>query len=181
MKDNFKYKIGVDLREKPHDKKLFKKGILILEKEALNTKKSIEKVKILSKIGVLYRILGELDKSQQRLDEASILIKELGNKKLWIINNIRIAQTLQFKNKNQQAELLYQKLVKEIEDGSQNHELLSFIYQHRGKNYFEQGKLKAALREVEKALEKRKQDNNVELIASSEYARKIIKNKISKK
>ncbi|MGB0930260.1 MAG: hypothetical protein ACPGVB_05770 [Chitinophagales bacterium] len=71
--DNFKYKIGKDLREIPENLEEFKKGISIIEKEVEAIQDRKVKAQKLSKLGVLYRIIGELNTSQNKLLEASKL------------------------------------------------------------------------------------------------------------
>ncbi|MGB0929806.1 MAG: hypothetical protein ACPGVB_03465, partial [Chitinophagales bacterium] len=154
--ENFRYRIGEDLREVPENLEEFKKGISILENEVETIQERKVKAQKLSKLGVLYRIIGNLNISQNRLLEASKLIDTSNEKNLFIVNEIRIAQTLQFQNKNDEADKKLNLLQNKILQENIGIHLLDFIYQHRGKNLYEKGDLKTALTFIKKALEIRK-------------------------
>lgn len=174
MKD-FEIIIGADLREKPVNESLFKQGIINLESSISDIQNSAEKAKTLSKIGVLYRISGALEKSMDRLNEAKTILKSLVNKDLSIRNQIRIAQTLQFQGHYTEADNLYEELIPAIKADSSILELLDFAYQHKAKNLFEMGQFDKALQSVQIAIELRKKKGNKELIKSSRFAYERIK------
>ena len=169
------YTIGDNLREVPDDWKAFEKGILFLEKKLADADTKLEKVQYLSKLGVLNRIIGNLEKSLQQLTEAQSIIRNLDNEKLYILNEIRLATTLQFQGKFEAAEEIHTALEHQIHTNDSHHDLLDFIYQHKGKNYYEWGKLELALAEFEKALSIRKIKGNEGLIHSTEIAIQKIK------
>ncbi len=164
------YTIGDNLREIPDDREEFEKGIIFLEQKLADANTNLEKAKHLSKLGVLNRIIGNLDKSFQQLTDAQLIIRDLDNEKLYLVNEIRLATTLQFQGEFEVAEKIHSTLEQQIHANDRHHDLLDFIYQHKGKNYFEWGKLDLALVEFEKALSIRKIKGDETLIHSTEIA-----------
>ncbi len=171
---NLNYYFEETLREIPEDLVAFKKGIVLLEKELNQTTDRLEMAIRLSKLGVLQRIIGALAPALANLTKADDIYASLGNTRRRKINKIRLAQTLQFSGFFEKATNIYQELEKDINDQETDVDLLDFIYQHKGKNFFEQGLLDKALVEIEKALSLRKEKGNASLIASSEYARTVM-------
>ena len=98
---------------------------------------------------------------------------------LFIANEIRIAQTLQFQGNFEAAEKIYIKLENQAAKQPDKQLIIDFIHQHKGKNYFEWGKLDKALSEIHKALVIRQKKGNPSLIASSKLAIEVIKYKLS--
>jgi len=172
---NMKYTIGDDLREVPDDWEAFKKGIIFLEKKLADVGTNLEKAQHLSKLGVLNRIVGYLDISLRQLTDAQLIIRDLGHEKLHIVNEIRLATTLQFQGEFETAEQIHTTLEHQINTNDRHHDLLDFIHQHKGKNYYEWGKLRLALAEFEKALSCRKIKADETLIHSTEMAIQNIK------
>ncbi len=164
------YTIGNNLREVPDDWEEFEKGIISLEKKLANANTNLEKAKYLSKLGTLNRIIGNLEISFTQLTDAQLIIRNLDNEKLYVVNEIRLATTLQFQGEFETAEKIHATLEHQIHSNDRHHDLLDFIHQHKGKNYYEWGKLALALTEFEKALSIRKIKGDEALIHSTEMA-----------
>ncbi len=169
------YTIGDNLREVPDDPKEFEKGIIFLAQKLANATTNLEKAQYLSKLGTFNRIVGNLEISLQQHTDAQLIIRNLDNEKLYIVNEIRLATTLQFQGEFEAAEEIHTTLEHQIHTNDKHHDLLDFIHQHKGKNYFEWGKLGLALVEFEKALSIRKIKGDNALIHSTEIAIKKIK------
>ena len=164
------YTINDKLREVPDNWEEFEKNIIFWEKKLADADTNLEKAQYLSKLGTLNRIVGRLEKSFKQLTDAQLIIHDLDNEKLYIVNEIRLATTLQFQGKFEIAEQIHTTLEQQINTNNGHHDLLDFIYQHKGKNYYEWGKLSLALAEFEKALSIRKIKGNEALIHSSKIA-----------
>ena len=96
-----------------------------------------------------------------------------------MVNRIRIAQTLQFQGEYKKAEKIHFDLEECIKSHPEYSFILDFIYQHKGKNYYEQNHLQKALNAIEAALQIRLQKKKPDLIESSRFAIEIIKEKMS--
>jgi len=164
------YTIGDNLREVPDDWEEFEKGIISLEQKLADANTNLEKAKHLSKLGALNRIVGNLAVSFKQLTDAQSIIRDLNSEKLYIVNEIRLATTLQFQGRFEAAEEIHTTLEQQINTNNEHRDLLDFIHQHKGKNYYEWGKLDLALTEFEKALSIRKIKGNEALIHSTEKA-----------
>jgi len=180
---NMKYSIGNDLKEHPEDTVAFQKGIEYLKQKLQAAAEVIQQARLLSKIGVNQRIAGHLEESYQHLNAAKTILQNSDHKILYVVNEIRIAQTLQFLKQYAKAHNYYQ----QIETFVSRHpkhpkhpkhpscsDLLHYVYQHKGKTYFDQGRYLLAQENIEKALTLRKELGNDELIQSSTFALSII-------
>ncbi len=129
-------------------------------------------------MGVYCRIAGELEASGKYLNEAKLNFKGKEKTKFFYINEIRLAQTLQFQKRNEAADLMHNKIIFEIKN--QFEDLMDFVFQHKGKNFFEWGKFSEAKAAIEKALELRIIKGDEALIRSSQKALEVINFKIIK-
>ncbi len=172
---NINYTIGNDLREVPEDIDEFKKAIAFMEEKLVLAETNKEKAWLLSKLGVLNRIIGRVEISKIQLIDAQHIIQDLNEERMQIINDIRIGQTLQYTGKFEQAEQMYISLEEDMKTGKHT-DLLDFIYQHKGKNYYEWGRLQEAVSAFEKALMMREKKGNKALIQST----RIVLEKVNK-
>lgn len=145
------------------------------------TPKSIEdQVKILGEMGFFYRIQQLLDESEAVLTNAISLIEDhnLGIH-LLIQQKIRLANTLQWKKDFNKSNLMFDELIKTCEANNKARVYLDFVYQHSGKNYFDQGKYELALENFDNALKLRKRKQSpVDQLESTIQAIQIVKNKL---
>lgn len=172
---NMTYSFGDDLREHPEDDIAFKKGIDYLIKQFKQQDEVFEQAKLLSSIGAYQRIAGFLSASLQHLLKAKKLLEEGKHKRLYLINEIRLAHTFQFLKQFDQAQTCYQHIENYIAKHPSDQNLLHFVYQHKGKNYFDQQQYRLAEEFIDKALQLRKSLNDESLVESSAYALKIIR------
>jgi len=177
---NMKYTIGNDLKEHPDDVIAFQKGIDYLKQKLKQEKDVTEQARLLSKIGVHQRIAGQLKESYQYLLEARKILEHSEHSRLYIINEIRIAQTFQFLKQYSKAIDCYQHIEIFITKYPSCSNLLHYVYQHKGKTYFDQEFYLLAKENIEKALAIRKEMGNDDLIQSSTFALDVIDQKISK-
>lgn len=175
---NMNYRFAKDLREHPEDEVAFKKGIDDLIEQLKQTNTVIEQAKLHSSIGTYQRIAGFLDASFQHLMKARKLLIESEHKRFYLINEIRLAHTFQFLKQFEQAETCFQHIENYIAQHPSYQNLLHFVYQHKGKNYFEQQQYHLAEECINKALELRQILGDESLVESSVYALKIIREKI---
>jgi len=167
-----------DLKEKPENIDEFKKGIEFWKAALTDLGNLIDEAKLYSRIGVDLRIVGELDKSLKYLNKAKKILEKLPLCTIYLINKIRIAQTLQFLKQFEAANKRYNEIDDIIDLNSQFSGLRHFVYQHKGKNYFDQQLYTKAKIHFQSALKIRKQLDNQELIASSAFALKIIEERM---
>lgn len=171
------YLIGDDLKEKPENLEEFKKGIAFWKESLGRTNDIKDKAKLHSKIGVHLRIVGHLNESLKYLNKAKQTFESFPISNSFIINEIRIAQTLQFLKRFDEATELYLNIENLVKPRSEFSSLLHFVYQHQGKNYFDQQNFHLAKNCIKKALKIRQQINNKDWIASSVFALAIIEKK----
>jgi len=178
MPSKFQYKIGNNLREQPLKPKLFKEQIQELVVKTNNTTDPEQKATQLSKLGSYYRIIGELNKSENVLAKAAKIISTNNFNQLEVTNLIRIATTLQFKGEHQKADQLYDHIEHLITTSKKDDNLLDFVHQHRAKNLFEQGNHEQALLFFEQALNLRVTKGDQALIKSTELAIKVVRKQL---
>jgi len=174
------YSIGNDLRELPDDIEEYKKGIGYLKEQLEHISDLEKRARCLSMLGVFNRVIGNFDASWQQLKEADTLLSKDLNERLKLVNQLRMAQTLQFQEEHQKAESIYSRLEEYINKHLEYRSLLDFVYQHKGKNYYEQGQLQKALHFIEAAFQIRLEKKEQDLIESSQFAIDVIKKAIHK-
>lgn len=174
---NMNYSINNSLREVPENEHDFTQGLSFLE-NAIRDSKGFERVKLLSKLGGFQRIIGELNQSLKFLTEAKNLLETFPDSRLSVINQLRLAQTYQFKDEHLRASEILDDLEIKAKSNPDTIDLLDFIYQHQGKNQFDQQHYETALSYFQKALDLRKRKGEQELIQSTILALEVTKNRI---
>lgn len=89
------------------------------------------------------------------------------------VNKLRLANTYQWERNFQKSNEMFEELVEIAEKYVEYKGYLDFVYQHNGKNLFDQEEYELALTNFKKALAIRIQKGNNELIQSTELAIKI--------
>ena len=135
---NMHYTFGDDLRAHPEDIPDFKAGINYHIQQLKQEEHLKERCRLLSSIGINQAIAGLLEASLKHLLEAKKLLENSEHVQLYLINEIRLAQTYQFLKQFKKAEAIYQVIEVYIEKHPAHNNLLHVVYQHKGKNYFEQ-------------------------------------------
>lgn len=177
---NLNFKIGDNLREVPEFLGGYKKGITYLEEQAAQAANDEEKGKCLSTLGVLKRISGDPEASLSDFKNAADLFENCSNRKLALINELRIGVSYKFLNRHADAESVFAKLEAHLKANPRHKGLMDFIYHHRGKNEFEQGNHQKALSAFQFALKLRKSKGNKELINSTQSAISIVQKQLAK-
>ncbi|WP_230875029.1 tetratricopeptide repeat protein [Lysinibacillus cavernae] len=175
---NLDFYFDKHLREVPISKNDMIKGIDFLKNEILShCDNGQELASIYGLIGVYSRIINKIEESKKYLSLAIELNRQLGNHKRIFVNELRLAHTYQWEKNFQESNKIFKKLMEQSENNSDNH-YLDFVYQHYGKNLYDQSDYRLALTYFEKALRLRVNKGNQELIDSTEYAISICNEQI---
>lgn len=176
---DFSYFFDDNLTEVPYNPESFYEGILHLEKEALNEKNVLKKIRLLSKTGTLYRIYGENLKSEEYLLKALNLTDKSEHTAEYIIANLRLSLTYKKLKKFELSLHLLSELESMITKNESVIQYMDFVYQHMGKVLFGMNKFSEALACFENALKQREIKGDEELISSTEFAIQTTKNRLT--
>lgn len=166
-----KFKFGPNLREVPISKIQMLSGMIYI-KELLESNEfsEHEKGKWYGLLGSYLRIVGELEESEKNLNTAIDICQKADNPQGVFANKIRLAHTYQWWTNFDISNKMFTDLLETAESDSDYTDFLDFVYQHYGKNLFDQSDFKGALNFFNKALELRFKKDDKELIALSESA-----------
>lgn len=169
---NLNYKFDENLHEVLECSEDVKKYVQLLLEEVRISEDSKEKARLLSMAGVYFRLLKDFPRSLECLENAMRLNDSVSNR-------IRLGHTYQWKKDFNRSNLIFEKLLQDVESGEET--LLDYVYQHAGKNYFDQARYEEALNLFERALEIRISKNVAdELIDSSRLSVKTTKSRLKK-
>lgn len=168
---NVGYHIDEDLREVPDDPAEMGRAIdfLLGERRRISINDA-ELMSINGLLGVICRIVGDLESAYIFTREAISTANKIGNKQASVQNEIRLATVLQWQGKYRRADEMYQSVALECSLEGDLRRYLDFALQHFGKSLFEQRRYHEAAYMFSKALEFRLEGGNEELIASSRLA-----------
>lgn len=168
---NMDFTFGPNLREVPISKIEMLYGMMHIMEQLKNGQFNQEEQGMWNGLlGVYLRIVGELDESEKHLKTAIQIYKELEQSRRVFINTLRLAHTYQWWTKFDISNQMFSELREQAESDPDLSDLLDFVYQHHGKNHFDQKEYETALSYFEKALDLRRNSQNEELIASTETA-----------
>ncbi|GEN31567.1 tetratricopeptide (TPR) repeat protein [Cerasibacillus quisquiliarum] len=171
---NMKFHFDDDLREVPISKGDMIKGINFIKESLSYVQTEGEKAKLYGLIGVYSRIVQQLDESKRYLDLAVKINESHQNDRARFVNELRLAHTHQWMKNFTVSNKIFNRLVNQaLENDNYKTTYLDFVYQHAGKNFFDQGKYHSALTYFEEALEIRMRKDNQELIDSTTYAIRV--------
>lgn len=140
----------------------------------------VERAKSLGKIGACLRILGKLHEAETHLLKAIWLLK--GNSApltLILTEEIRLAHVYQWQKNFSKSNEMFEKILQKCSTNEELVDLLDFVLQHAGKNYFDQNRYQDALAAFEKALEIRlSRSSSPELIESSRKAVEVTRQRL---
>ncbi|SIT81761.1 tetratricopeptide repeat protein [Edaphobacillus lindanitolerans] len=131
-----------------------------------------------SLIGVYSRMLGHMEDSKKYLRLAIGMNNRSGDLERLFVNELRLAYAYQWEHDYLRSNELFEKLMVQSETDREHRIYQDFVYQHHGKNLFDQGDYQSALTYFERALGIRQEKANEELIDSTEFAIRICKEKI---
>jgi tetratricopeptide (TPR) repeat protein len=141
---------------------------LLLKLQAEND--LINKARIHAEIGNYKRGLGELLSAEEHLLSALAIVEtNAATKRQAIIYSIRLAHVYHWQAKWDVALEMFNKLLEKTSE-TEFFDLKDFVWQHRGKMYFDQGRFEEALQDFENALVLRFEKNDLELVESTQQA-----------
>ena len=177
---NLNFQYDDNLREHPESPSDFLKAARFLERELKDETDPVREAALMSKIGVYYRIAGDLATSLKNLKAADPLLDPVIEPRLKCINWIRLATTYQWMRDFDNSDTCLQLALHTI-DSNNLDTLTDFVYQHQGKSYFDRKWYGEARDWLQKALELRIKKDNKELIQSTRFALQIVDDKIRQK
>lgn len=132
-----------------------------------DTMSAREKIRLLGITGVYRRILGDLQKAQEHLEQALSSAREVGDEKLALVNTLRLAHVYQWLRQYAASDSLFRSVLVQCETNQEFSSYLDFACQHYGKSKFDQGLYGEAAGLFERALQLRQSKGDAELIESS--------------
>lgn len=128
-------------------------------------------------LGVAYRILKQLERAEEFLARALDLCGD--NEEIIFTAKIRLAHCFQWQKRFELSNAMFKELQTELSHKIKNFKLISFFWQHKGKNEFDQGHFTKALSCFEKSLRIRtEQEFSQDLIESAQIAVSEAKNRL---
>ena len=132
---------------------------------------------LFTNLGVAYRILKQLEKAEEFLTRALDLCSD--NEEIIFAAKIRLAHCFQWQKRFELSNSMFNELQTELFHKIKNLKLISFFWQHKGKNEFDQGHFSEALSCFEKSLQIRiEQAFSHDLIESAQIAVSEAKNRL---
>ncbi len=169
----FKILFDENLRDYPENPKDAEEIVEDLEAQLKNLGTSatrpLDRVKLLCDLGTGHRLLGHLDRAKDLLKEAIDICETFSlDIKTLTRAQIILAHILQWQGNFLKSNRLFGELIISCESDIGLGSMKSFIYQHAGKNLFDQKMYPQALKFFEKALAIRRAENSAaDLIESS--------------
>jgi tetratricopeptide (TPR) repeat protein len=164
---NSKTYFDSNLREQPESRTNFEEELKNLKFKITEAKDIPSKIKLLGNIGNHQRVLGQLEESVVSLTEAIKLAQSIQDRKMELVQLIRLATAFHWQNKFNLAHDLFDKCFESIKNDLSLNEYLDFVYQHKGKCFFDENKFELALSYLYEAFLIRQKKDNIELIDSS--------------
>lgn len=126
-------------------------------------------LELLSRLGSRLTILGKESAAAPLLEQALVLARQLGEKRVEITTLLNLATAQQYLGQRDLAQNLFQEALDQVRASEQRQEE-DFILQHRGRCFVEQGKLEEARACFEQALILRKRKGDQRGIDSTQRA-----------
>lgn len=159
------------LREIPDQPIQMKNGIDYFKTQLqVGQHNPLTSAKICGMIGTYLRIINELKESEVYLLKAIQLHESLLSHTGVFINEIRLAHTYQWMKKFKRSNTFFTKLIHQAEQHPIYKPYLHYVYQHQGKNLFDQKLYQDALSFFQEALIIREKIGDNHLIESTLYA-----------
>ena len=167
MSLNLRYTFDENLQEVLENPKDAHQHVQTLLNQANTAENPLERSKNLGLAGVFLRMLRKLEEAQMYLEEAIQILSTNPNHRQLCIQQIRLAHVYQWQKDFSRSNILFDQLL----ESEQKSELADFVWQHVGKNYFDQKRYKEALDSFQNALKLRQIKNSPkDQIESSENA-----------
>lgn len=168
---DMKFIFGPNLREVPVSKIQMLNGMIyIMDQLKGDNFSEIEKAEWNGILGYYLRIIGELEESEKHLNASIQIYNKHNNQQAIFTNKLRLAHTHQWWTNYETSNKLFDELRVKAETDEEYTHFLDHVYDHCGKNLFDQKDFHQALDFFKKALQLRIQKNDSELISLSETA-----------
>ena len=143
-------------------------------------KNSLNRARIHAEIGNYKRGLGELVSAEEHLLAAIAIVEHRAEgRRQAVVYGIRLAHVYHWQAKWSVALEMFNRLLEKT-NLSEFHSLKDFVLQHRGKMYFDQGRMQDALDDFESALALRLVKSDQELVDSTQHALTAVRRKLAK-
>lgn len=170
-----------NLREVPYSVSDMRKAINYVKEQTKSSEQNQDQLgKQYGLIGVYSRIIGNYKDSISYLNSAIIIHSSNSNAKQAWINKLRLAHTYQWMKDFHTSNHMFDTLLEQANTHDHHFGLLDFLYQHYGKNQYDQLNYQSALQWFEKALNIRTKSKEEELIHSSRIAIQACKKQLYK-
>lgn len=174
------YSFDADLRETPHDRAVMAQAVAHLAAQLADLSPvSRERARTLGLVGVYARILGDFATAHAALEEACVVSERLGDRRLHLVNELRVAHVYQWQRRFDISDARFAALERCAADPELRPHL-DFACQHAGKNLFDQGRYEEAERLFVQALELRRARGDQELIDSTLLALETTRRRVAR-
>lgn len=167
------------LREVPNSPEDMQWAVKFLQMELATEEDIHQQIYLYGLLGFYARILCDFSLAQVALTSAISLSETLQDERLKTVNQIRLAHLYQWQQRFEESDRLFQELLERCQNHPELESYLDFIYQHMGKSKFDQGRYSEAEEYFRQALTIRLRKGGRELINSTEFALKIIWQKMN--
>lgn len=156
----FKFHFDENLRAIPDNIEETKLQVSTLQSKLPATTLPFDRVKLLCDIGYGLKILNQLEAAKNHLKEAIDICETFQlDIKTTTRTQILLANVLQWQGNFLKSNRLFGELIISVESDIGVSSLKAFVYQHAGKNLFDQKKYQHALKFFQKALKIRESEN----------------------
>jgi tetratricopeptide (TPR) repeat protein len=181
LKKMFAFTFDENLQDIPKDPEQCRKIVDSLKDQLKLVQEPTEKVKVLCDLGSGLRLLRDLENAKNYLKEAIDLCETYAlDLRTTLRAQIILAHILQWQGNFKKSNRLFGELIMTVESNPGLKDLKAFVYQHAGKNLFDQKLYSNALKFFQKALSLRERDQAPQdLIDSSTLAIRITEKRLS--
>jgi tetratricopeptide (TPR) repeat protein len=165
------FHFDAELREVPERPDEYRRAVAWLQERAADPALGErERVRLLGRCGVLARTVGDYPAALDALQAALAGAARLGDERLELISRVRLAHVYQWQRDFARSDALFAEALRGCETDPACAGVRDSVYQHAGKNLFDQGRYAEALALFERALALRLGSGDAELIASARLA-----------
>jgi tetratricopeptide (TPR) repeat protein len=137
--------------------------------KALATNDELLQLELLSRLGANYTMLEKEERAVPLLEQALLLARQRGDKRLEVANLLSLATSMQYLGQREKAQELFQEALDKVYANYEPY-YEDFVLQHRGRCYVEQGKIEEAINCFGRALSLRERKGDPRGIEASQHA-----------
>lgn len=167
IQQNLEIFFDSNLREVPLDPPSYLQAISLLKAEINPILKTPDTIKKLGLLGSYLRIMGFLDEAEEQLALAILLASELNQHQLQLTNIIRMGHVKHWRGHFEEAHRIFDQAFDFASNDQDLSNYLDFIYQHKGKCFFDEEKYELALANFHKAILIRNEKSEIDLLDST--------------